>query len=468
MKHPFHQIHLYEIGSRLFCGKKGEHLPAIFNELEKKTPFVWADEIWLMGVWKNSPSSQRIAQTMPELQPGYQSVRSQLTNKDIYGSPYSIFEYNLDPLIGGDTDLTVIYEWSRSKNKKLILDFVPNHMAIDSPLVSQFPNLFLQSIHSEQDKNSFLHPNGNRYKHGKDPYFDGWTDTIQWDFSNPEVENYHIQILKTIAKHCDGVRCDMAMLPLPDVFERTHGKKSLYHWENVICSVKSEFPDFRFYAEVYWGLDGTLRSLGFDATYDKSLYDELVHHRLDQVAENISNESGQISKPNLIRFLENHDENRAKLTFGEHSKTYFSLLSCLPGILLLFDGQEIGCLKKIPVQMKNVDEESPDIEIEDFYKRAFAILSKRSKVLEYQTLNYTEMNQLPVFMRLLISDTQTELFLWNYQQVSCSGWIPYEEKISYRETLKDIVSNQIYPQGKPQKEGMYFKLEPNEIQWFIF
>ncbi|MBL0953318.1 MAG: alpha-amylase [Leptospira sp.] len=468
MKHPFHQIHLYEIGSRLFCGKKGEQLPVIFNELEKKTPFAWADEIWLMGVWKNSPSSQRIAQTMPELKPGYHAVRSQLANTDIYGSPYSIYEYNLDPLIGGDTDLTAIYEWFQSKNKKLILDFVPNHMAIDSPLVSEFPNLFLKSFLTEEDQNSFLHPNGNRYKHGKDPYFDGWTDTIQWDFSNPEVENCHIQILKRIAKHCDGVRCDMAMLPLPDVFEKTHGKRSVYHWDKVIHSVKSEFPHFRFYAEVYWGLDATLRSLGFDATYDKSLYDDLVHHRFEQVAELISNETGQISKPNLIRFLENHDENRAKHTFGEHSKTYFSLLSCLPGILLLFDGQETGSLKKIPVQLKKVDEEPFDRDIEEFYKRAFSTFSKRSNLMEYQTVNYSEMNQLPVFMRLLISNNQTELFLWNYNQVPCSGWIPYEEKIQYQETVINIVSNQIYPQGKPQKEGMYFKLEPNELQWFTF
>ncbi|WP_322113696.1 alpha-amylase family protein [Leptospira limi] len=438
------------------------------NEFEKKTPFAWADEIWLMGVWKNSPSSQRIAQTMPELKTGYHSVRSQLANTDIYGSPYSIYEYKLDPLIGGEKDLTVIYEWFQSKNKKLILDFVPNHMAIDSPLVSEFPNLFLKSFLTEEDKNSFLHPNGNRYKHGKDPYFDGWTDTIQWDFSNPEVENYHIQILKKIAKHCDGVRCDMAMLPLPDVFEKTHGKRSVYHWEKVIHSVKSEFPYFQFYAEVYWGLDVTLRSLGFDATYDKSLYDELVHHRFEQVAELISNESGQILQPNLIRFLENHDENRAKLTFGEHSKTYFSLLSCLPGILLLFDGQEVGSLKKIPVQLKNADDESPDRDIEEFYRRAFFTISNRSTQIEYQTVRYLEMNQLPVFMRLLISNNQTELFLWNYHQVPCSGWISYEEKIQYQETLINIVSNQIYPQGKPQKEGMYFKLEPNEIQWFIF
>lgn len=463
MKHPFHQIHLYEIGSRLFCGKKGKPIPALFGELEKKAPFVWADEIWLMGVWKNSPSSRKIAQTMPELQPDFHNVKSSLEPEDIYGSPYAIYDYVPDPLITKTNDLTEIYEWFQSKNKKLILDFVPNHMAIDTPLVKTYPHLFLKAEVSNDLKNTFLHPNGQRYFHGRDPYFDGWTDTIQWDFSNPEVEVFHIQILRHVAKQCDGVRCDMAMLPLPDVFEKTHGKSSVYNWQTVIRTIKSEFPEFKFYAEVYWGLEETLLSLGFDATYDKDLYDAMYHKELPKINEILRHPPQR----NRIQFLENHDEKRAKQRFGEQNKTYFSLLQANPNIILFHDGQELGYRKKIPVQMIQADEETPNLETLEFYQRVFSVVQKRGKTIHYEETNYSEFNQFPIFTRLIHSKNQTELFLWNYQNTTVSGWIPYQEGIFYQKELKDLVSGNIFPQEK-NKEGIYYKLEPNQLQWFIF
>ncbi|TGK52327.1 alpha-amylase [Leptospira bouyouniensis] len=463
MKHPFHQIHLYEIGSRLFCVKNGKQIQDLTNEIQKKTLFSWADEIWLMGVWKNSPSSQKIAQTMPELQVGYRKIRSKLKQDDVYGSPYSIYEYVPDPLLCESPDLTDIQKWFHSQNKKLILDFVPNHMAIDSPIVLENPNLFLKTEEPNDSKNTFIHPNGIRYYHGKDPYFDGWTDTIQWDFSNSEVERYHIQLLKKIAKQCDGVRCDMAMLPLPNVFEKTFGKKSVYHWKNIIHTIKEEYPEFKFYAEVYWGLEETLQTLGFDATYDKSFYDSLFHQNLEYVYQSIQKRSST----SLIRFLENHDENRAYDTFGLQSKTYFGLLSASPSTILLYDGQELGLSKKIPVQMIVADEEEPVPTIESFYTNALSIIRKRSKSLEHNDIQYFEFNQLPIFARLLYSEYQMELFIWNFNQVSVSGWIPYQEGLYYKEELTDIVSGNVFSQEK-KEEGIYFQLNPNQLQWFIF
>ncbi|TGL75518.1 alpha-amylase family glycosyl hydrolase [Leptospira jelokensis] len=463
MKHPFHQIHLYEIGSRLFCGKKGKPLPLLLNEIQEKIPFGWADEIWLMGIWKNSPSSRKIAETMPALRPGYEAVKSKIEPGDVYGSPYAIYEYKPDPIITDKDDLTEIYEWFQSKNKKLILDFVPNHMAIDSPLVSNHPKSFLLANESKDFKDTFFHPNGNRYFYGKDPYFDGWTDTVQWDFSNPEVEGLHIQILREIAKQCDGVRCDMAMLPLHDVFEKTHGKRSVYRWETVIRTIKQEFPHFKFYAEVYWGLESKLLSLGFDATYEKRLYDLFLNQNLQAAKEKLCSESNL----NQIRFLENHDEERAKHCFGENGKTYFSLLSANQGTILFYDGQELGLSKKIPVQMIRTDEESTDLEAFAFYERALAAIQKREKSIFYRDPSYSEFNGLSIFCRLILSENQRELIIWNPNDISCSGWIPFQDEIIYQKELKDIVTGNVFPQEK-KEEGLYFLLKPNELQWFTF
>ncbi len=61
------------------------------------------------------------------------------------------------------------------------------------------------------------------FAYGRDPYFAGWPDTLQLNYANPATQEAMIATLVKIAGQCDGVRCDMAMLVLPDVFERTWG-----------------------------------------------------------------------------------------------------------------------------------------------------------------------------------------------------------------------------------------------------
>ena len=94
--------------------------------------------------------------------------------------------------------------------------------------------------------------------HGRDPYFPGWPDTLQLDYSNPATQDAMIGELRKIAGQCDGVRCDMAMLVLPDVFERTWGRRAPPFWSNAIERVRQHVPGFHFMAEVYWDLEWTM------------------------------------------------------------------------------------------------------------------------------------------------------------------------------------------------------------------
>ena len=82
------------------------------------------------------------------------------------------------------------------------------------------------------------------------------------------------ELLK-IAGQCDGVRCDMAMLVLPEVFERTWGRAARPFWPTAVARVREKAPGFTFMAEVYWDLEWTLQQQGFDYAYDKRLYDRL-------------------------------------------------------------------------------------------------------------------------------------------------------------------------------------------------
>ena len=111
--------------------------------------------------------------------------------------------------------------------------------------------------------------------YGRDPYFPGWPDTLQLNYGNPAMQEAMIGELVRIAGQCDGVRCDMAMLVLPDVFERTWGIRRRSLLAEGDRAVRRDASGFLFMAEVYWDLEWTLQQQGFDYTYDKRLYDRL-------------------------------------------------------------------------------------------------------------------------------------------------------------------------------------------------
>src|SRR5690606_5176140 len=111
--------------------------------------------------------------------------------------------------------------------------------------------------------------------HGRDPYFPGWPDTLQINYGNEAACEAMMAELSRVADRCDGVRCDMAMLVLPEVFERTWGIRAEPFWPRATEHIRRRHPGFCFMAEVYWDLEWTLQQQGFDYTYDKRLYDRL-------------------------------------------------------------------------------------------------------------------------------------------------------------------------------------------------
>ena len=106
--------------------------------------------------------------------------------------------------------------------------------------------------------------------YGRDPYFAGWPDTLQLNYANSAPQEAMSGELLRIAKQCDGLRCDMAMLVLSDVFERTWGRSAPLFWPQVTAArARSKCPASRFMAEVYWDREWTLQQQGFDYAYDK-------------------------------------------------------------------------------------------------------------------------------------------------------------------------------------------------------
>ena len=166
-----------------------------------------------------------------------------------------------------------------------MLDFVPNHTALDHPWTKTHPDFYVQGSEqalAAQPENYCRIETGQGPRilaHGRDPNFPGWPDTLQLDYANPALQAAQMAELATIAGQCDGVRCDMAMLPLPEVFQRTWGCTPSPFWPKAIAAVRDAHRGFTFLAEAYWDLEWELQQQGFDYCYDKRLYDRLRHGR---------------------------------------------------------------------------------------------------------------------------------------------------------------------------------------------
>jgi hypothetical protein len=211
--------------------------------------------------------------------------------------------------------------------------------------------------------------------YGRDPYFPGWPDTIQLDYSNLAMANAMVEELLRIAGQCDGVRCDMAMLILPEVFEKTWGKHVQPFWPVAINAVKGNHPGFLFLAEVYWEMEWVLQQQGFDYTYDKRLYDRLRDGDAVAVREHFY--AGREFQDRLVRFLENHDEPRAALTFGQKNHEAAAVVTFLsPGLRFFHQGQFTGKKKKISAHLIRGPKEAPDPAIQVFYNRLLLLLKK--------------------------------------------------------------------------------------------
>ena len=132
--------------------------------------------------------------------------------------------------LGGDAALARLRERLRKRGLKLMLDFVPNHMGLDHPWVEDHPDYFIHGHRARPGQRSAeLHPGqtpGGRSDPGLRPrsVLLRLARHAAAQLANPATQEAMIGELLRIAGQCDGVRCDMAMLVLPDVFERTWGQ----------------------------------------------------------------------------------------------------------------------------------------------------------------------------------------------------------------------------------------------------
>jgi hypothetical protein len=331
------------------------------------------DGVWFMGVWERSPAGIAVAMGNQGLLDDFRRALPDFTEADIVGSPYCVRRYEVDQHLGGREGLAKARRELAKRGMRLMLDFVPNHVAPDHPWVTEHPEYFIGGDAGDlaRDPASFIETDGNVFACGRDPFFPAWPDVLQLNAFNGGLRTAIIDTVTDIAGQCDGVRCDMAMLVMNDIFQRTWGERAGQrpdeeYWPTLITAVRAAHPGFLFMAEAYWDLEWELQQQGFDFCYDKKLYDRLEHAPPESVRHHLC--ADMAYQERLVRFIENHDEPRAAATFSPEKERAAALLTMtLPGARLLHEGELEGRKVRLPVFLGRRPEEPADEQLRAFY-----------------------------------------------------------------------------------------------------
>jgi hypothetical protein len=337
VSHPL----LYEVYARTWLAESGARTLAELPDADLDRLAAYGfDHVWLMGVWTLGPH-------------GLAMARHYFPDVEVLGSPYAIARYAVDPSLGGDAALATLRARLANRGLRLILDFVPNHTARDHHWITEAPELYVHE------------PDGS-VACGKDPFFPAWTDTAQLDHRLATTREHLIATLVSIAGRCDGVRCDMSMLVLADIFERTWAnhppagpRADGEFWSAAIHTVRAQHPDFTLIAEAYWNLERRLQRLGFDFTYDKTLYDLLLTGDVAKLRAHLAEDIDYQNRS--VRFLENHDERRLAHELPPDRRAAALVLAMtLPGMRFIHDGQLEGRRTRMTIQWASRPAEAPD------------------------------------------------------------------------------------------------------------
>jgi glycosidase len=483
---PMHPV-IYEINTWVWLNELGQKcgrpvtLATVPPDEWDRLAALGFDAVWFMGVWERSPAGIAISMQNQGLVGDFKRALPDFVAEDNAGSPYCIRRYVVDEHLGGPQGLAAARSLLRERGLRLILDFVPNHVAPDHPWAGDHPEYFVQgnADDARNDPASFVEAGGTVFARGRDPYFPAWPDVLQLNAFQPGLRQAVIETLCDIAGQSDGVRCDMAMLLLNQIFERTWGARAgqrpaTEYWHDVIAALKQAFPDFIFMAEAYWDLEWELQQQGFDYCYDKKLYDRMEHEGAESVRLHLL--ADRSYQERMVRFIENHDEPRAAATFpnGKGRAAAVAILT-LPGARLLHEGQFDGRKVRLPVFLGRRPAEPGDRDLAAFYDRLLHEVNQDAlRNGEWRLCERSGWPDNQTCQNILawgwIKEDERYLIVVNFSDHSAQAhvYLPWNELRGRTWRLRDVLPNTDYDRSgdEMRDSGLYVDLAPWQCHLF--
>jgi Alpha amylase, catalytic domain len=457
---------IYEINTAVWlAGRRLDEVPGAEWDALAALP---VDHVWLMGVWERSPAGLAIARNAFS----FRGARPE----DIIGSPYCVRDYAVDARFGGREALAAARAELAARGLRLILDYVPNHVAPDHPWLTERPACALAGTEAQlaADPAGFIRAGAGIFARGRDPYFPPWPDVVQLDAFADELRDAAAELLIDLGAQCDGLRCDMAMLMTNEVFARTWGGEppAEEFWPRLLSRIKAVHPGLLLIAEAYWDMEWTLQQQGFDHCYDKRLYDRLVHEGAESVRGHL--QAGLDYQERLLRFIENHDEPRAAATFGPaQARAAAVAFSTLPGARLFHDGQLDGRRVHIPVFLARGPDEPPDAGLRAFYGRLLRALADSGlRDGDWRLCDATGWPDNDSFRRLVAWGWPRELVVVNLSDAPAQARVrpPWDGLAGRAWTLTDRLSGERFDRAGDElaSDGLFVALGAWETYFLSF
>ena len=277
----------------------------------------------------------------------------EVERKGSLGSYYSIKDYKgVNPEFGTMDDFKRLVAKAHELGMKVILDWVANHTAHDNPLVFEHPDWY-----TRDSLNNLVSP------------FD-WSDVVQLNYDNMEMRDYMLGALKFWVEEAniDGYRCDVASMVPTDFWNKA--RKELDKIKPVFMLAEAEEEELLEYA--------------FDADYGWEF-----HHIMNGIAkgEKTVLDIDEYYQRELVRypkttikmhFTSNHDENSWAGTEFERmgeaaAKSFAALTFVIPGMPLLYNGQEVAFNRMLEFFEKDEIDWTPNEEFTSFYKTLISL-----------------------------------------------------------------------------------------------
>ncbi len=278
--------------------------------------------LWVMPVFPISEVKRKATQELM-----VEDIQDPEERKKYLGSYYAVANFReINPEFGTLEDFRDLLRTAHENNMYVILDWVPNHTGWDHVWITEHPEFYTRNAAGEITDP--LNEDGSPV---------GWNDVADLDYSNEELQRTMIADMKywVTQEGIDGFRCDMAGM-VPTTF-----------WEKAIPELRAQ-KDIFMLAE--WENPELTQNNLFEMAYAWE-----THHLLNAIAKGEKNVQDLDNHMNhleqkwknggfLMNFLTNHDENSwagtVRERMGEASEAMLALSYCIPGMPLIYSGQE--------------------------------------------------------------------------------------------------------------------------------